>query len=131
MIESNIGWQVLLVLNLLLSGAATVVTLIRGGRQRIDPQPLQVQAAAEYVSKEVFDAAVTEVKEEQSRLFSKLGGMERGLRDEVRRDVAELHEKVNGVSVQVGALSKATDLQNQQLAQISAKLDRVAERRSS
>lgn len=127
-IDQNVGWQVVLILNLLLGASATVVSLVRGNRQKIEPLPLQVQEAAAFVPQQLFEATVSELKEEQSRLFAKMGGMERSLRDEVRRDVGQLHDKINEVAVEVGGLSKATELLNQHLAQISAKLDRIAER---
>lgn len=127
-IDGNLGWQILLVLNFLLGVVGTVAGLVRGNRRTIDPSPLEVREAAAWVPKQVFDTTVSELKEEQARIFSRMGGMERGLRDEVRRDVGELHQKVNEIAVEVGALGKASELLNQHLAQISAKLDRIAER---
>lgn len=127
-IDQNVGWQVVLILNLLLGASATVVSLVRGNRRSIEPSPLEVKEASAYVPQQVFENTIAELKEEQNRIFAKMGGMERSLRDEVRRDVGELHTKVNEIAVEVGALGKASELLNQHLAQISAKLDRIAER---
>jgi hypothetical protein len=50
------------------------------------------------------------------------------LRADRKADVHALHERVNGVAREVGELTAATALQNQRLAQMDAKLDRMIER---
>ena len=47
-----------------------------------------------------------------------------------RADATALHEKVNGVAREVSELAAAAELQNQRLAQMDAKLDRMIERQS-
>lgn len=128
-IDGNIGWQILLVLNFLLGVAGTVVGLMRGNRRSIEPSPLEVRESPAYVPQQVFETTISELKEEQNRIFAKMGGMERGIREEVRRDVEKLHDKVNEVAVQVGGLSASFELLNQNLARISAKLDVISERK--
>jgi len=82
---------------------------------------------------------VSENRHQHENLFSKLGGMERGinghlnselktLREERREDTRALHQEVNDVAKKVSGLEAANTLQNQRLAEINAKLDRVIER---
>ncbi len=53
-----------------------------------------------------------------------------GLRNERRADVGELQQKINKVDREVGELRASIELNNQQLARIDAKLDRVIERQN-
>jgi hypothetical protein len=86
--------------------------------QQISPQPLTVQAAAEYVHKHEFEKHAAWDVSEHNGIHSKIGGAERGLREALKSDVDELHAKANSIAVQVAGLSKATEMQNQQLASI-------------
>jgi len=86
-------------------------------RQEISPDPLNIRPVSDAVTERVC--------------LGRYGGLEKQL-DELRLDLkAEanaLHEKVNGVAREVSELAAAAGLQNQRLAQIDAKLDRVIER---
>src|SRR5215831_1472809 len=99
----------------------------------------QVSISPEVVLRPDFDAHVAENRHEHENLFAKLGGMERGLnahlnselkslRDERREDSRALHQELNDVARKVSGLEAANTLQNQRLAEINAKLDRVIER---
>jgi len=99
----------------------------------------QVMISPEVVGRPDFDAHVSENRHQHENLFSKLGGMERGingylnselktLREERREDTRALHQEVNDVAKKVSGLEAANALQNQRLAEINAKLDRVIER---
>ncbi len=128
-INPSIGWQVLLVLGFVITLSLQVVQLVRPNKSRlIEPQPLVVQAAADYVRREVFETAVAQIREELNGARATIVTMETELRREVKDDVGALYEKINSVGREVSALTAATLSQNQTLTQISAKLDRVAER---
>ncbi|HOP99130.1 MAG TPA: hypothetical protein PLK78_17065 [Verrucomicrobiota bacterium] len=121
---ASIGWAFVVLVCLIVGlrqGMGFMRDLRRGNgadQTNIHPQPLQVEAAftpaSEATCKERYDKTQLELKD---------------LRDERKKDVAELHEKINKVDKEVGGLTTATHLQNQQLAQISAKIDRIAERK--
>ena len=99
----------------------------------------QVSISPEVVLRPDFDAHVAENRHEHENLFAKLGGMERGLnahlnselkslREERREDSRALHQELNDVARKVSGLEATNTLQNQRLAEINAKLDRVIER---
>lgn len=109
-------------------------------RRKDKPAPAQVAAEARelYVTKPELQKLETDFsrladgnRQEHDNLFRKLGGVERGLRAEVKADVANLTEQFGHLSNDVAALSAATKLQNQQLTHIEAKLDRLIERKQS
>jgi hypothetical protein len=85
----------------------------------VAPQPLEVKEVSGFVT--------------EGDYRNRLALVEKQL-DEVRvdrkADATALHEKVNGVAREVSELAAATELQNQRLAQMDAKLDRMIERQS-
>lgn len=106
----------------------------------ISPQPFIVAMEKEFTAKRDFENHLAENKREHENLFSKIGGVDRGaaqrlsdelksLRQERKEDVSELHEKVNDVAKSVAGLEKETELQNQKMSSMDAKLDRLIERR--
>ena len=106
----------------------------------LSPQPFIVAMEKEFTAKRDFELHVAENKKEHENLFSKIGGVDRGitqrfseelktLRVERKEDVGELHDKVNDVAKSVAGLEKETELQNQRMASMDAKLDRLIERR--
>ncbi len=89
-----------------------------GGQVAIADQPLAVRLASEFMKKE-------ECQMRHGTLEKQIDE----LRRERRADTSELHEKINQVAREVSALIKSTELQNQQLARMDVKLDRLSERR--
>ena len=99
----------------------------------------QISISPDIVARPDFDAQVSENKREHQNLFSKLGGVERGinahlnselktLREERSQDSRSLHDELNEVAKKVSGLEATNTLQSQRLAEINAKLDRVIER---
>jgi hypothetical protein len=98
-------------------------------KREIHPQPLEVRGSIEFLPRKHFDEHTQQNKHEHEQLFTKLGGVERGIRAEVKGDSDALHDKINDVGREVSEHSATLELQNQRLAQIDAKLDRLIERR--
>ena len=128
----SIGW-------LLVCAAAVIASINQidaffkrrtGGADRIEVggQPLLVRADETYVSQKTFDAHVAEANRHYEQLHARLGGMERGLRDEVKADIEKLHEKVNATNIGVARLESETRAQNTMLAQVRERLDRLISR---
>jgi len=99
----------------------------------------QVTISPDVVARPDFEAHAAENKHEHENLFSKLGGVERGLhaqlhgeikhvREERREDIHALRHELNEVAKKVSGLEATNTLQSQRLAEINAKLDRVIER---
>jgi hypothetical protein len=96
----------------------------RGAAREIQPQPLAVAKFDQPVPESLCRSRHQEVSGELSRLEQELGS----LRLERRADVGDLQQKINKVDREVGEMRASLELNNQQLARIDAKLDRVIER---
>jgi hypothetical protein len=86
----------------------------------VSPQPLEIKEVSGYVTEGDYRnrLALLEKQIDEIRLDRKT-------------DVGALHEKFNGVAREVAELGAAVELQNQRLAQIDAKLDRMIERQAT
>jgi len=98
----------------------------RGAAREIQPQPLSVARFDQPVVESLCASRHKEVAAEMARLDHEING----LRHERRADVGELQQKINKVDREVGELRASIELNNQQLARIDAKLDRVIERQN-
>ncbi len=98
----------------------------RGAPREIQPQPLSVARFDQPVVESLCASRHKEVAAEMLRLDHEMNG----LRHERRADVGELQQKINKVDREVGELRASIELNNQQLARIDAKLDRVIERQN-
>jgi len=101
----------------------------QAAKREVHPQPLEVKGATEFLPRQFFDDHAQQNQREHEHLFARLGGLDRGLRAEMKQDAEGLHEKINTVGREVSEHSAMLELQNQRLAQIDAKLDRLIERR--
>lgn len=129
---SSIGW-ILVAIAALCATANQIDDFFKrragkDGDRNVGPQPFEVKAAAEYVHKAEFERALEQNVTEHQNLFSKLGGMERGLRSEIKTDTTQLHDKINKVDKEVGSIAAGMGAQNQQLASINATVTRILER---
>ena len=98
----------------------------RGAAREIQPQPLSVARFDQPVTESLCQSRRQEVRNELLRFQRELDS----LRDERRSDVGGLQQKINKVDREVGELRASIELNNQQLARIDAKLDRVIERQT-
>ncbi len=98
----------------------------RGAPREIQPQPLSVARFDQPVVESLCASRHKEAAAEMLRLDHEINA----LRHERRADVGELQQKINKVDREVGELRASIDLNNQQLARIDAKLDRVIERQN-
>ena len=137
---SSVGWVVVILVGLVM-GARAVIGLWRDLQKPSGPEQREVKMMASAVERSVFEAHVVKNEREHENIFSKLGGVDRGgqerlekkfeqLRNERTHDMEQLHSDLGQVSNKVSALDKMTELQNQRLAQMDTKLDRLIERKS-
>jgi hypothetical protein len=135
-----IGW-IAVVIAAVATAANQVWKLIqnltgKGNHRLVSPQPLEVTATKQFVTKEEHDRHVALDQQEHSNLYSKVGGVERGarsaieqaardLRTEAKADMNAVHEKINKVDREVGAIAKGMEMQNQQLARIEMNMSNV------
>lgn len=125
------GWIVCLVAVMAgLNQAFKLKRNVTGQAQSISPQPFEVKAAADYVHKTDFERHIASNTAEHQNLFAKLGGIDRGLRETLKKDTDALHEKINTVTNQNAGQTAKLDLVNQRQVQMDGKIDRLLERHS-
>ena len=132
-----IGWVVVIVF-CLVGGLRQMIGLWRDFQKGpIEKREITLSLTA--VERPVFEEHVRDNKREHENLFAKVGGVERGtmakldksfneLRAERALDMNTIHSKTNEIGREVSGLKASNELQNQQLARMDAKIDRILER---
>lgn len=133
-ISQGEGWILGCTIVMALAAIAAVIIAIVALRNKtetvISPQPLIVAMQKEFATKHEFDAHVARNDEDHKGIFSKIGGVERGAASSLELKVEVVRRDLIQVGNQVSGLKTQTDLQNQQLARMDSKLDRLAERKN-
>ncbi len=129
-----------------LACAAFLIAMINGAMKLVDrfkdkphPSDVQRESAEKFASKTEFEKHTAWDSNEHEKLWSKVGGVERGangsvekklsdLREERQKDMDKLHDHINGVGLKVAGLEKSTELQNQTLANVTSDIKRILER---
>jgi hypothetical protein len=137
---ASIGWVVVIIAGLFVAVNKAFEFFRnvtgKGSERLVTPQPLEVTATKQFVTKEEHDRHVAQDQQEHSNLYSKVGGVERGarsaidqaareLRTEAKADMNAVHEKINKVDREVGAIAQGMEMQNQQLARIEMNMSNV------
>lgn len=118
---NSIGWLLVCAAAAIAAGNQIDAFIKRRSGQpdsTVGPQPFVVKPEAEYVNRRDFEVHIAEVRRDRDQLHAKLGGMERGLREEMKADIEKLHEKVNTTNLGVARLETETRSQNTLLAQL-------------
>jgi hypothetical protein len=105
-----------------------LVALFRKTDTQVSPQPLIIAMEKEFVPRRDFDTLAKDNSARHAELFSKIGGVERGANSSIENKVEVVRRDLVVVGNQVSALQSETKNQNQQLARMDAKLDRLAEK---
>ena len=127
------------IVSIALSMICVVITTILAWVAIAKAQKVQVTFAGTPVDKKEFDRQVQENKEEHDRIFSKLGGIERGVEGrlnakldamsaESKLDREKLHFRINPIEGEICALREASETNTTRLVQMDAKIDRLIER---
>lgn len=116
-----ITWGVILVMTTI----AANIAVIFGTRQK---QRREVSFEFEPASKEAFATHVIENREAHEQIFSKIGGVERGAKSALEQQVEVVRKDVMQCGRDISGLKVETQLQNQSLARVESKLDRLIER---
>ena len=111
-----------------------VIALNKKQEVRVE-QPVSVTISEElhkvFAAKDAFESHVAENKNDHEKMFSKIGGVERGAAASIEQRVEIVRRDLVAVGNQVAGIQSETKLQNQQLARMDAKLDRLAEKRGA
>lgn len=92
-------------------------------RREVTAMERRIEAAEARIT-----AQAVATKEVTDDLFSKLGGVERGVRTELKGDIEKLRSDIQSASADVAGLSATATQLNQSLAAMQARLDRFIER---
>ena len=92
-------------------------------------QPLDVQVIETLVSKDDFRDSQRHNDEVHEQIFSKLNGIGRGSDNKISAEITAVHSRVNAIEKSIGGLEASNAMQNQQLARMDAKIDRLIERK--
>lgn len=137
---ASIGW-VVVILTCIIWGVRQALGLARDVKGKPTPGDVQYESVAKFATKEELAALSLNNDGVHKDIFSKIGGVERGanastekkleeLRHERREDMRVLHAEINEVGKKVAGLEKETELQNQSMARMDSKLDRLIERKA-
>lgn len=124
---SSIGW-VCVVLVCIIIGVRQVVGLTRELKDKPSPGDVRHESAANYVAKTEFQTHVNQNTRDHENIFSKIGGVERGAKSAVEQQVEVVRRDLMKCGNDIAALQASTEMQNQSLARVEAKLDRLIER---
>lgn len=121
----SIGWLLVSLgaLMLFVERGVTFVRLLRG-----NPANEELNGGADVLNQRVRSLE-EEARESMNRrrlMHEKIDVMEKRLREDMKHDSNQLHEKVNSVGREVASLMAKTDLQNQQLARIETNVREIA-----
>lgn len=109
---------------------------IAGKQEGTVPQPLEIRGVTEFAKKSELERHSEWDLKEHEKLWSKVGGVERGagdkisgeiksLRDERHDDAVEMQKRLSAFEKSIGGLEAATNLQNQSLASIQGQINRL------
>ena len=109
-------------------------TAVRGMKDR--PAPADVRAEAvdrfqpkgDYATKEALAEHVAETKRQHENIFSKMGGMERGLRAEMDEKFNRITTKVDGIATNVSAVVREAELHTRQLTTLDEDIKQLLSR---
>lgn len=106
-------------------GGAKVISVVRGSKPVALEQPIEVKAAAHYAAREEVARLEEHNRAEHAELTRRIAEAEAGLRDEIKKDVGGIYDRMNRVAEDVAALKSATNMQDHQMHEIGKKLDNV------
>jgi hypothetical protein len=113
--EASINWDQIGILAGITCAGVAVATYFSRSRVIVSPDPLRVKAAEQFAHRHELERIERDVL---------------SLAAERKKDVGDLHEKINGVDRKVAGLEKSNELQNQKLTSMDSKLDRLIERKT-
>lgn len=88
----GIGW--------LIVGLASLLVMLNQGLKlsdRFKPKDFVPPLHAQFAERAEFERYVQHNSEEHAALHSRIGGAERGLRQEIKTDIQAIHERINDV----------------------------------
>jgi hypothetical protein len=112
-----------------------VLKLVDRAKGRPTPGEVQSEAAEKFARKIEFDRHLDANEQAHRDLFSKLGGVERGarenlekkfdlLRNERAHDIANIQSELNAISKQLGVVSAQNEFQNNAMKEVKDFINR-------
>jgi hypothetical protein len=120
-----LGCTIVVALCTIAAVVISVIALNKKQEVRVD-QPVSVTITEElhkiFAAKAMFEKHVSENREDHDKIFSKIGGVERGAKTSTDAQVEVVRRDLVHVSNQVAGLQVETKLQNAQLSRMEKNL---------
>ncbi len=126
-LASSIGW-VCVILVTIIVGLRQGMGFVRDMKDKPSPGDVSRESAERFNTKHEFHQHVAANNRDHENLFSKIGGVERGLKTAIEQQIDTVRKDLIGCVRDIAGLNKETQLQNQSLARVESKLDRLIER---
>lgn len=124
---ASIGWVCVSLVCIIL-GLRAGIGLVRDMKDQPHPSVVQRESAEKFLPKTEFEKHVEVNRLEHENLFSKLGGVERGLRGEFVKELALVRSEMNQTTSALASLRTSAEMLNQSISAERARLDRAIER---
>jgi len=128
--SANTVWLVVLAISALGGNLATIGLWMATRRQQstlVSPQPLLIAMEKEFATKKEFEDQKKHCTDRHGQLFAKIEKIDKGVGEAIERQIEVVRRDVVAVGREVSSLQTSTDLQNQSLAHLNTKLDRIIE----
>lgn len=89
---------------------------------------LLLQVVAFFATRRELEALEKRLAEHQavhSEIFTKIGGMERGLRGEFREEIKTMREELSEAANTIAAVNRSAEMLNQQIIEARARIDHI------
>ena len=124
---SSIGW-VLVILVSIITGLRQGIGFVKEIKDKPAASEVRAEVLDRFVPKEQFCAHVERNDITHEQIFTKIGGVERGAKSTIETQVEVVRKDLMAAGRDIAGLKVETQLQNQSLARVESKLDRVIER---
>jgi hypothetical protein len=126
----NVAPQAIRDFALIVAGASVTAYYIKelfwgGGSRSISPQPFLVAMEKEFTARRDFDTHVNLNKTDHDQMEYRINEVEKGISTTTEKKIEVVRKDLFEVGKYVSSLQTSTELQNQQLARIESKLDRL------
>lgn len=116
---------------LVFSGLTVVIMFVGTFFKKTDvkvKQPFDVQIVEKLATKDELHALVADNNREHDNLFSKIGGMDRGIAKKISDEVTAIHVRINLLDKSSGRVEATTEAHSKQLEQLDDKVDGIPDR---
>lgn len=104
------------------------VGMYRKTDAQVGPQPFMIEMAKRFTERHDFDKHVESNDGTHRDLFSKIGGVDRGIGAKLTQEVGAVHERVNALEKSAGGLERGQEMMQSQLETMQRQLNEIPDR---